>query len=206
MAIKNVEELKALQKQYKKSLNKQYKKVIVCGGTGCVANGSMEVYKKLKKLVDEKGILAEVNLEKEDEVLAEKVRNKPHFVVLNKRDLLPQLNKSDVSLLYPGEEILEVSALRGEGIEKLLRKIGERIKAEIGPEDQTILITARQREGLKKALLSLVQARDSLREGMSLDVLGLDLEEALREMGRILGTQADKELLNTIFSQFCLGK
>ena len=67
MAIKNVEELKALQKQYKKSLNKQYKKVIVCGGTGCVANGSMEVYKKLKKLVDEKGILAEVNLEKEDE-------------------------------------------------------------------------------------------------------------------------------------------
>jgi len=147
-----------------------------------------------------------IPLEKEDEVLAEKVRNKPHFVVLNKSDLLPQLNKSDVSLLYPGEEILEVSALQGEGIEKLLRKIGERIKAEIGPEDQTILITARQREGLKKALLSLVQARDSLREGMSLDVLGLDLEEALREMGRILGTQADKELLNTIFSQFCLGK
>jgi len=147
-----------------------------------------------------------IPLEKEDEVLAEKVRNKPHFVVLNKSDLFPQLNKSDVSLLYPGEEILEVSALQGEGIEKLLRKIGERIKAEIGPEDQTILITARQREGLKKALLSLVQARDSLREGMSLDVLGLDLEEALREMGRILGTQADKELLNTIFSQFCLGK
>jgi len=147
-----------------------------------------------------------IPLEKEDEVLADKVRNKPHFVVLNKSDLLPQLNKSDISLLYPDEEVLEVSALQGGGIEKLLKKIGDKIKAEIGPEDQAILINTRQKETLRKVFLFLTQARGNLKEGMSLDVVGLDLEGALREMGRMLGTQMDKELLDAIFSQFCLGK
>jgi len=147
-----------------------------------------------------------IPLEREDEMLAERVKNKPHFVVLNKSDLPSCLGKGDISRLYPEEEVIEISALQGEGIDKLLKRIGERIKGEMSPEDQAILITARQKEELKKALSFLTEAQSNLKNGISLDILGLDLEQALREMGRILGTQVDKELLDTIFSQFCLGK
>ncbi len=54
-------------------------------------------------------------MKKEDEVLAEKVRNKPHFVVLNKSDIFPQLNKARRFLaLSRGGDFVEVSALQGE--------------------------------------------------------------------------------------------
>ncbi len=147
-----------------------------------------------------------IPLEQEDEWLAEKVKDKPHFVVLNKSDLSSRLEKRDILQLYPGEEILEVSALQGEGIETLLEQVGKRIRAEMSPEDQTILVNARQREELKKVLLSLTCAHHSLKKGASLDVIGLSLEEALREMEGILGTGVSEKVLDVIFSQFCLGK
>ena len=67
MLINSFEDFRKKQILYKNSLEKQYKKVIVCGGTGCVANGSLNIYDELKRLVEEKGILVEVDLEKEHE-------------------------------------------------------------------------------------------------------------------------------------------
>lgn len=147
-----------------------------------------------------------IPLEKEDEWLAERIKSRPHFVVLNKSDLPSRLDKHDIFRLYPEEEVLEVSALQGEGIERLIEQIGKRIRAEMNPEDQMILVNARQKEGLKKVQLSLTRAHQSLKEGVSLDVIGLNLEEALREMEGILGTRVDEKVLDVIFSQFCLGK
>ncbi|NMB07760.1 MAG: NADH-quinone oxidoreductase subunit NuoF [Tissierellia bacterium] len=128
MAIKNVEELKALQKQYKKSLNKQYKKVIVCGGTGCVANGSMEVYKKLKKLVDEKGILAEVNLEKEDEGIGMKKSGCHGFCEEG-----PLVRIEPSGFLYlrvkveDCEEIVNETLVNDKPVERLMYKLDENL-------------------------------------------------------------------------------
>ncbi|NLY76587.1 MAG: NADH-quinone oxidoreductase subunit NuoF [Tissierellia bacterium] len=67
MKISSISEFKKMSDFYRKSLQKQYKKVIVCGGTGCVAGGSLKVYERLKNLIEERGILAEVDLEKEQE-------------------------------------------------------------------------------------------------------------------------------------------
>ena len=128
MAIKNVEELKALQKQYKKSLNKQYKKVIVCGGTGCVANGSMEVYNKLKKLVDEKGILAEVNLEKEDEGIGMKKSGCHGFCEEG-----PLVRIEPSGFLYlrvkveDCEEIVNETLVNDKPVERLMYKLDENL-------------------------------------------------------------------------------
>ena len=128
MAIKNVEELKALQKQYKKSLNKQYKKVIVCGGPGCVANGSMEVYKKLKKLVDEKGILAEVNLEKEDEGIGMKKSGCQGFCEEG-----PLVRIEPSGFLYlrvkveDCEEIVNETLVNDKPVERLMYKLDENL-------------------------------------------------------------------------------
>jgi NADH-quinone oxidoreductase subunit F len=67
MVINSFEDFRKKQSLYRNSLEKQYKKVIVCGGTGCVANGSIKIYNELKRLVEEKGLLAEIDLEKEHE-------------------------------------------------------------------------------------------------------------------------------------------
>lgn len=67
MRINSIEEFKRIRDVYRKSLDKQYKKIIVCGGTGCVASGSIDIYEEFKRIIKEKGILAEVDLEKEAE-------------------------------------------------------------------------------------------------------------------------------------------
>ncbi|MEW8972846.1 MAG: NADH-quinone oxidoreductase subunit NuoF [Tissierellaceae bacterium] len=72
MKINSIEEFKTYREKFKKSLDKQYKRVIVCGGTGCVAGGSMDVYAELKRLIKEKGLLVDVELEKEEGISVKK--------------------------------------------------------------------------------------------------------------------------------------
>lgn len=67
MIIKKYDDLTSIADTFKKSLEKQTKKVLVCAGTGCLAGGSLAIYEKIKKLVNEKGLLVDVDLLKEEE-------------------------------------------------------------------------------------------------------------------------------------------
>ncbi len=66
MRINSINDFKKAKEIFKKSLDKQNKKIIVCGGTGCVAGGSLEIYEKLKSLINEIGISADIDLHKEE--------------------------------------------------------------------------------------------------------------------------------------------
>lgn len=66
MRINSIEEFKINKNKFKKSLDKQYKRVIVCGGTGCVASGALDIYNKLKSLIRDRGLLVDIELEKEE--------------------------------------------------------------------------------------------------------------------------------------------
>ncbi|MEG1990941.1 MAG: (2Fe-2S) ferredoxin domain-containing protein, partial [Christensenella sp.] len=63
--IHNVKELNKFKNQYKKSLDAQYKKILVCGGTGCVAGGSLDIYERLKELAQKRGLPVSVELKQE---------------------------------------------------------------------------------------------------------------------------------------------
>lgn len=67
MLINSYDKLVELSELYKSSLDKQKKKILVCAGTGCIAGGSLDVYAELKRLVEAKGLLVDVDLEKEEE-------------------------------------------------------------------------------------------------------------------------------------------
>ena len=59
------EELEQKREEYRKALNAQKKQILICGGTGCVAGGSLKIYDRMKELMEEKGIHCAVKLEKE---------------------------------------------------------------------------------------------------------------------------------------------
>lgn len=145
-------------------------------------------------------------LEEDDTRIAHIAGRKPHIVVFNKSDLPPILSKEEIYRFYPGEEIVEISALTGEGKETLVAKITEKLRAQIGPEEHLTLMSAHQRETLKAVIRSLAELEREIEDGVSLDVVGLQLDEILREMKRITGENIDGKLLETIFSHFCLGK
>ena len=62
--INTLKELEEHREQYKKALSCQHKQILICAGTGCVAGGSLNIYAKLKQIMDEKGIACSLKLEK----------------------------------------------------------------------------------------------------------------------------------------------
>ncbi len=120
-------------------------------------------------------------------------------------------NKSDLGfkLQLPGEPmslgVLNISALRGDGIQNLRTWLRERIRQEIS-EDSTVVSNARHFTGLQRVRESLVRATPLLLSGQSPDLIALELQEALKSLYEILGMTFDDQVMDRVFSEFCLGK
>ncbi len=124
--------------------------------------------------------------------------------VCNKCDL--ERAAEDFSASLPGEAV-EVSAVTGEGLEALYKRISDLFVAEKIDYDTTpILSGARQHAAALSARESLYAARKALDGGFSPDVAGLDLEQALAALAELDGRGAAAEVTDRIFSRFCVGK
>lgn len=128
MKINTISEFKECKEKFRNSLYKQTKKIIVCGGTGCVAGGSIDIYEELKRLVKEKGILAEVDLYKEDEGIGMKKSGCHGFCEAG-----PLIRIEPDKFLYlkvgleDCEEILRETILEGKPIERLMYKSNDKV-------------------------------------------------------------------------------
>ena len=132
-------------------------------------------------------------------------------LLINKTDVLPYFDfDMDKVVEYahrrnPKLEIFPVSAKTGEGMAALCEAIGEQFPA--GTETQGELLTnARQADAVGRALHCVQNARASLRIGMTPDVVLTDAEGALEALGELNGKHIREDLVDTIFSRFCVGK
>jgi tRNA modification GTPase len=101
-----------------------------------------------------------------------------------------------------------LSAKEGEGLEALSRRIIETVLAGAGSVEagEPIIDSLRQKRLLERARQGIEDFRRGLREDQPLDVLAVDLKEALDALGEITGEVTSRDILNQIFSQFCVGK
>ena len=132
-------------------------------------------------------------------------------LLINKIDVLPYFDfDMDKVVEYahrrnPKLEIFPVSAKTGEGMAALCEAIGEQFPT--GTETQGELLTnARQADAVGRALHCVQNARASLRIGMTPDVVLTDAEGALEALGELNGKHIREDLVDTIFSRFCVGK
>lgn len=121
MTIASIQELMDVSKAFKNSLDKQYKQVLVCGGTGCVAGGSLEIYAEIKRLIKEKGILADVELYEENEGVGIKKSGCHGFCEAGP---LVRIEPDKFLYLKVGledcEEIVNTTLVEGKPIERLM--------------------------------------------------------------------------------------
>jgi NADH-quinone oxidoreductase subunit F len=121
MTIASIQELMDVSKAFKNSLDKQYKQVLVCGGTGCVAGGSLEIYAEIKRLIEEKGILADVELYEENEGVGIKKSGCHGFCEAGP---LVRIEPDKFLYLKVGledcEEIVNTTLVEGKPIERLM--------------------------------------------------------------------------------------
>ena len=118
------------------------------------------------------------------------------------------LNKSDLPEHSDWKSFpaLRISCLTEEGLPELKGEILARItKQDLRPES-TVAINTRHRDCLRRALEACNRAETALREDVSSEYLVLDLNEALRAVGEVIGSIGVEDILDSVFSQFCIGK
>lgn len=125
------------------------------------------------------------------------------IVVLNKNDLPAQLGQADMH----GNQAVTVSCVSGNGVEALKDSIRASVwDGEITSEMLEVMVNSRHQEALTRAKTSLQASLGQLRSGAVLDLVAVDLRIATNAIGEIVGKTTTEDLLDSIFSTFCIGK
>ena len=139
----------------------------------------------------------------EDLHIVEKIKDKKILAVLNKVDQATSAELNAVKTLFKAHQTIEISALHGSGIDSLKEAIYSEItkdRTEAFP--QTIISNARHKRNLEKAWESLERAKSSAYR----DLMVADLRDAINSLKEIIGEVTTEDILEEIFSQFCIGK
>jgi len=140
-------------------------------------------------------------LTSEEKIILEKIKDKNHIVIVNKIDLENKLDLNELS------NYIQMSVKDNIGIDELRNKIKEMFNLEqIEQNDYTYLSSARSISLLKKSLESLDAVRIGIENNMPVDMIEIDLKQMWSTLGEIIGETYTDELIDQLFSQFCLGK
>jgi tRNA modification GTPase len=139
----------------------------------------------------------------DDEEHLEEFRLKKRILIWNKIDLPPRLQLPP----HFSEPAVDVCCLTGQGIESLKDAIKTLIwSGEIKTEMLEVMINSRHQDALNRARTATLRTIEALRAGETLELAAMDLRIAVNAVGEIVGKTTTEDLLDMIFSQFCIGK
>ena len=105
------------------------------------------------------------------------------------------------------ENVLKISALNGEGLEKLYALISKMFSLEeINVDNDVIITNLRHKNLISKAIENVKKAKKTVEENMPIDIIAIFIKDILEDLGNITGEIVTDDIINEIFSKFCLGK
>ncbi len=147
------------------------------------------------------------SLTKEDLELIRLTNDKKRIIILNKTDLEEKLDRKELAKISENAPVYATSILKNEGVEALEEAISKLFFNGIENSQSTVMVTnARHIALLKKSQNSLDSVLEGISSGMPVDLVQIDMTEAWNLLGEITGESYEDELLDQLFSQFCLGK
>ena len=166
---------------------------------------------KSKKALSEADLVI-ANFDKTKEILEEdyqilnEIKNKNAIILLNKKDLKQDKIKIEQFKKY-SDDILNVSIKNNDGIEELYNKMTDMFSTnEIQVENTSIITNIRHKEAIKKSKECVYKALEAIKNGMTIDIVTIYLKEAIESLNAITGENVTEDIINDIFSKFCLGK
>lgn len=145
-------------------------------------------------------------LDENDEMIIELIQGRNTVVILNKTDL-EMVISADELVSKTGHRVIAVSAKEETGIEQLEKTIQEMFyDGNLDFNDEVLITNVRHKTALQDALNSLRMVKNSVLDEMPEDFLTIDLMDAYEQLGSILGESVEDDLVNEIFSKFCMGK
>lgn len=166
---------------------------------------------KAKKYVKDADLIIYVvdsstELDENDFEIMELLRDKTAVVLMNKSDLQPVTTAEEVKS-HLDKTVISISAKEQVGIDTLEETIKELFfHGEVTFNDEVYITNIRHKTALQEALNSLHLVVQSIRDGMPEDFYSIDLMNAYEELGSIVGEAVEDDLVNEIFSKFCMGK
>ena len=145
-------------------------------------------------------------LDENDEEIMELIRDRKAIVLLNKADLDPVTTEAQIKERLD-KPVISVSAKEEQGLDQLELTVKNMFyDGKISFNDEIYITNIRQKAALTEALESLNQVSESIQNQMPEDFFSIDLMNAYEELGSITGETVGEDLVNEIFSKFCMGK
>lgn len=165
-----------------------------------------------RELVDQADLIlvlldASVPLTTEDKTVLAMLADKEAVVLLNKSDLPAQLEAEEVEKYTNGRQVLRISVTQGQGLDELEELIVERVySGEVKQGEAAFVSNVRQADILRQAQQRLAEASATIEAGMPTDCIVVDLRAAWEKLGEITGDTVGEDIIDQIFTQFCIGK
>nr|WP_330408673.1 tRNA uridine-5-carboxymethylaminomethyl(34) synthesis GTPase MnmE [Romboutsia weinsteinii] len=146
-------------------------------------------------------------LDDEDMEILKNIESKKTIILLNKTDLPQQIEEDKLNQYVDSNSIIRISALNNEGIEELQDKIeGMVYKGSVKNSSSVVITNSRHKDALLKAYESINDAIGAIEQNMPYDFIEVDFKNIWDYLGYINGDTIKEDLLDTIFSNFCIGK
>lgn len=167
------------------------------------------VEKALSKIMEADLVImvldASRDIEQEDKEIIEYIKNKKVIYIKNKTDLDIKIDLDDYQ--YIKENIIDISVKKNEGLEKIINSIQDMFfEGKINIDNSVIINNARHKNLLINASKNLVEVLKSVENNMPVDFIEVDLKSCMENLGLIVGKSVSDDLVDKIFSDFCIGK
>lgn len=143
------------------------------------------------------------NLDEDDQIIIDKIKDKKHIVLLNKVDLDAKISEEIIDNL---NNKINISAKTGKGIDDLKREIKKLFFNGDISSESLIISNTRHKQALYKSLENCSAALNKINANEYLDLISIYITAAMKALGEITGDELEEDLLNKIFSEFCVGK
>lgn len=184
--------------------------------TAGIRNAEDEVEKigiaKSKEIAREADLIIAIfdssrELTEEDKEILDIIKGKKSIILLNKSDLNSVLDINDKKFTDITKNVLKISALEGEGLEELYSVISKMFSLnEINLDNDLVITNIRHKNLISKAIENVKKARNTIEENMPVDIIAIFVKNILEDLGNITGEFVTDDIINEIFSKFCLGK
>lgn len=168
--------------------------------------------KKAINLIDDADLVIAIfdqsqELDKEDERVLELIKNKKTIILLNKCDL-SEKNKNITSYMSKiNKTVIEASMKTKKGIDELYNTIVKMFQVgEVDIGKDVIITNIRHKNQIHKSLESIERAIQTVENQMPIDIVAVEIKQALEDLGSITGDNVSEDIIQSIFSKFCLGK
>ncbi len=150
---------------------------------------------------------ASKDLDEEDYEILEIIKNKNSIILLNKIDIDDIHLENNEKICSSSNNILKISAKNGEGIDELYDLIEKMYSNnEIDMNDGVVITNIRHKNQIDKAINSVEEAMNSIENNFPIDIISIPIKQILIDLSVITGEDVSEDIINEIFSKFCLGK